>query len=117
MKYFIVFSLLFMALSITPLNAINATIHNSNVISVTHSPSIMVPHKQIDTRVEKGKKLKRVAGYLFGIGLFSLIIGGGLAKQAPFSPVSLIFVILGFLCFVVSLILFLVGLAMQNSWN
>ena len=77
----------------------------------------MFPHKQIDTRVEKGKKLKRIAGYLVGIGLLSLIIGAEAGRTAPFLPAALIFVILGFLCFVVSLILFLVGLAMQNSWN
>jgi hypothetical protein len=111
MKFFIVFSLFFMALSITPLNAISVTIHNSKMIGATNSPSITFPHKEIDTRVGRGKKIKLIAGGLLFIALLLAMIG-------PKTGFGLsIFAIASIICFLLSLILFLVGLAMQHHWN
>jgi hypothetical protein len=110
MKFFIAFMLLFFTNCLAPA-AISATV-NSNIValnSTTHSK------KTDDKRVEKGKKLKRIAAYLLAIAFLCFIVvpKGGIG----FTPAQIIITILFFACLFSSAILFLIGLAMQHHWN
>jgi hypothetical protein len=112
MKLFIAFFILFLTYCLSPAT-ISATV-NSNIVALnptTHSK------KTDDKRVEKGKKMKGIAGYLFGFAFLLFVIGAGIAQRSPFNPVGIILAILAFACFAISLILFLIGLAMQHHWN
>jgi hypothetical protein len=112
MKLIIAFIIFFLTNCLLP-TTISATV-NSNTVVLN---STTLSKKDIDKREKTGKKLKQVAGYLFGIGFFSLVIGGGIEQRSPFNAVGLILVLLAFACFTISLIFFLIGLAMQHHWN
>jgi hypothetical protein len=112
MKFFIALQLLFLTSCITP-PTLSATV-NSHTVALNPTPH---SKKTEDRRVEKGKKLKGIAGYLFGFAFLLFVIGAGIAQRSPFNPVGIILAILAFACFAISLILFLIGLVMQHYWN
>jgi protein-S-isoprenylcysteine O-methyltransferase Ste14 len=107
MKLFIAFCILFLTHCLSA-TTISTTVSNTVVLnSITHSKKID------DRRVEKGKKLKGIAAYLLAIAFLCVVVipKGGISTAQP------IILILFFACLLFSLILFLIGLAMQRHWN
>jgi quinol-cytochrome oxidoreductase complex cytochrome b subunit len=112
MKLVITFIILFLTHCLSP-TTISATV-NAHIVALNPTPH---SKKTEDRRVEKGKKLKGIAGYLFGFAFLLFVIGAGIAQRSPFNPVGIILAILAFACFAISLILFLIGLVMQHYRN
>ena len=107
MKYFTAFMLLFITNCLEP-SAMSATINAKNTTSCI---STIYPKKEIDKRVEKGKKVKRVAACFLGLGfLISLISPVNSYAALPYAVAAIT-------CFIISLILFLAGVPQRVADN